>query len=649
MVRGLALLTHKQRFDALANRIIFEYQTMLQDIRANSQGTIAKIIIGLIVISFSIFGIESLLFSGGDNGVAEVNGDTISPFALQQEVTLAQRQLLGMLGENADPALLDQDRLSQQALQSLIQRTVLSQASSEMGLSAPDTLLGEIIGGLEQFQIDGQFSRDMYQSSLASAGFTPQLFQDRLAVDVRIGQLRAGLAGSDFSTPAELISAAEIAFEGRDVRYISIPTLDFMARVAVTDEEISEYYEANTERYTTDEQLVVEYLELRQENYFQPIAEDRLREEFELSREEFSIATESRVSHILLEGELAELGELVSEIQSSLASERDFADVAEQYSTDIGSASVGGDLGYTAGDTFPEPMEDAIAQLSVGEVSEPVVTQAGVHIIKLTDRREGSDVVFEDVAAEIERSLQASDAAAALLRDVESLRDSVFNAADLSGPAAELGLEVLRSDPFSNSNAAGLFANPTVLDAAFSEDVLTEGHNSEVLELSPEEFLVLRVAERQPPRVESLEEVYEEVQASLQLQATVAAARSTAEELLVKLNSGASVESAANEAGFEWQVELNALRSSPLLPVPVRKAVFALPAPMDGEPRRRIVEGTQDIVYVVELDRVISGQLAAATVDQAKQLRDRIAGEAGGVVQQQFESNLRAESDVTIF
>ncbi|MEM8942065.1 MAG: SurA N-terminal domain-containing protein [Pseudomonadota bacterium] len=622
---------------------------MLQDIRANSQGTIAKIIIGLIVISFSIFGIESLLFSGGDNGVAEVNGDTISPFALQQEVTLAQRQLLGMLGENADPALLDQDRLSQQALQSLIQRTVLSQASSEMGLSAPDTLLGEIIGGLEQFQIDGQFSRDMYQSSLASAGFTPQLFQDRLAVDIRIGQLRAGLAGSDFSTPAELISAAEIAFEGRDVRYISIPTLDFMARVAVTDEEISEYYEANTERYTTDEQLVVEYLELRQENYFQPIAEDRLREEFELSREEFSIATESRVSHILLEGELAELGELVSEIQSSLASERDFADVAEQYSTDIGSASVGGDLGYTAGDTFPEPMEDAIAQLSVGEVSEPVVTQAGVHIIKLTDRREGSDVVFEDVAAEIERSLQASDAAAALLRDVESLRDSVFNAADLSGPAAELGLEVLRSDPFSNSNAAGLFANPTVLDAAFSEDVLTEGHNSEVLELSPEEFLVLRVAERQPPRVESLEEVYEEVQASLQLQATVAAARSAAEELLVKLNSGASVESAANEAGFEWQVELNALRSSPLLPVPVRKAVFALPAPMDGEPRRRIVEGTQDIVYVVELDRVISGQLAAATVDQAKQLRDRIAGEAGGVVQQQFESNLRAESDVTIF
>ena len=127
---------------------------MLQDIRANAQGTVAKVIIGLIVISFSIFGIESLLFSGGSNGVAEVNGEEISPFALQQELSVQQRRLLSMLGDDADPALLDQSLLTQQALETLIQREIIKQAAKDMGLSTSDQAIGDIVGSMQQFQID---------------------------------------------------------------------------------------------------------------------------------------------------------------------------------------------------------------------------------------------------------------------------------------------------------------------------------------------------------------------------------------------------------------------------------------------------------------------------------------------------------------
>ncbi|MEO0436138.1 MAG: SurA N-terminal domain-containing protein [Pseudomonadota bacterium] len=622
---------------------------MLQDIRANSQGTIAKIIIGLIVISFSIFGIESLLFSGGSGGVAEVNGDEISAFALQQELSVTQRQLLAMLGENADPALLDQQRLSQQALETLIQRTVLRQATDGLGLSASDAVLGEMIASMEQFQLDGQFSRDMYQSSLANAGFTPALFQARLAEDLQIGQLRAGLAGSDFSTSQELDLAAKIAYEGRDVRYITIPTLDFLVSAVVPEAEVAEFYAANTPRFTTDEALTLEYIELRQESYIEAIEEQRLREEFELTREEFSIATESRVSHILLEGELDSVAPQLAEVQSALTSGRDFADVAKEFSIDVGSAQAGGDLGYTAGDAFPEEMESAISVLQLDEISAPVVTDAGVHIIKLTDRRAGSEVTYEDVVGELERRLQANDASAALLRDVEALRDLVFNAGDLSEPASELGLEVLRSDAFTRADVPAALDDPRLLDAVYSDDVLVEGHNSEVVEIDPEYFVVLRVAERAPPRVRSLDEVYSEIQIELQEAKAKELAVSAGEGIITELEAGNSVEEAANSAGFEWQVELGARRDSVRIPQPVKRSLFALPAPSGVEPARTLVDESADTVYVVELDRVTNGDLAAVPAQDLRQLRDRVAGEAGGVLQQQVERAFRSDADVTVF
>jgi peptidyl-prolyl cis-trans isomerase D len=622
---------------------------MLQDIRASSQGTIAKVIIGLIVISFSIFGIESLLFSGGSNGVAEVNGEEISPFALQQELSVQQRQLLAMLGENADPALLDQDQMSQQALETLIQREIVKQAARELELTTPDSVIVDIIASMQQFQIDGQFSQDMFQSALASAGFTPTLFRARLAEDLQIGQLRAGIAGSDFSTPDELELAAAIALEGRDIRYITLPLADFIASAEVNNEAIQAYYDENNVRFFSDEELVLEYIELTLEDYLEPVDEARVREEFELVRDEFELATEARVSHILIEGSDSERSAGVTEVQEALAGGMDFAAAAELFSDDIGSAQSGGDLGYTAGDTFPESMEEAIASLGVGEMSGPVETDAGTHLLLITDRREGSSVSFEDVAAELQDRLQRRDAAAALVSDVERLRDIAFNAADLNVPARELGVTVKRSEPVSQNNAPGLFSRPALLQAAFSEDVLEAGHNSEVIELSPELFVTLRVAERRPPALMPLEQVRDTIAAELREEAARAAAAAQAEALLAELASGTSVEEAANAAGLQWQVELGARRDSGRLPAEVRDSAFAMTAPAEGSVERAIVDSDPDATYLVELARVSSGEIDQLPPEERAQLRQRIAGESGGVLQQQLESTLRNRAEVVIY
>jgi peptidyl-prolyl cis-trans isomerase D len=296
---------------------------MLQDIRANSQGTIAKVIIGLIVISFSIFGIESLLFSGGSTAVAEVNGEEITPFALQQEISVQQRQLLSLLGDDADPALLDEAAMTQRALQTLIQREIIRQAAESMDMSTSDEALGQIIASMEQFQIDGRFSRDMFQSSLAAAGFTPALFRDRLAQDVQVGQLRAGVVASDFATPRELDIAARIAREARDVRYATLSVDSFRADVEVDEEAVAAYYEANRERYRSEESVDVDYVELDLDDYRQPVGEERLREEFELVRDEFEVPEEARVSHILVEeGDDEALGAAIEALESGTPFER---------------------------------------------------------------------------------------------------------------------------------------------------------------------------------------------------------------------------------------------------------------------------------------------------------------------------------------
>jgi len=619
---------------------------MLQDIRANSQGTIAKIIIGLIVISFSIFGIESLLFSGGSNAVAEVNGEEITPFALQQELSVQQRQLLAMLGDNADPALLDEASMTQRALQTLVQREIVRQAAESLNLSTSDEALGQFIASMEQFQIDGQFSRDMFQSSLAAAGFTPALFRDRLAQDVQVGQLRAGVVASDFATPRELELAARIVREARDVRYATLSVDDFRADVEIDEQAVAAYYDANRARYRSEESIDVAYVELALDDYRQPVSEARLREEFELVRDEFEVPEETRVSHILLkEGDDEAVAAAIAALDSGTA----FEEVAGEYSIDIGSAAAGGDLGYTAGDTFPEAMEEAIAQLSEGERSGPVETDAGTHIILVTDRREGTAVAFEDVRAELEDRIQRGDASEALLLDVERLRDIAFNAADLGAPADELDLTIQVVEDVTRSAGDGLFADARLREAAFSSDVFEQGHNSEVIEIDSGRYIALRVREVTPAATLALEEVRPQILADLTEAAARDAARAAAEELRGDLENGISMEDAALARNLDWQVELGALRQSTRLPPAVRDRLFSLPPPSRDTPRFAVVDEAGSQLYVLEFTRRSEGSLDGLAGQERRQLQQRIAGETGGLLQQQFETALRERAEVVIY
>ncbi len=625
---------------------------MLQDIRQNIQGTGAKIIVGLIVVSFLFFGVESILLSGSGSGIAQVNGEDISPVEVQQLVNTERRRLISILGDGIDPALLDEQRLSAQALERIINRKLQMQAAAELKLTAAEREIGIVIGGMEQFQIDGQFSPEIYKSLLSSAGFTPSSFKAGLKEDLILNQLHSGLVTSDFATAAELSLNARISAELRDVRYLTIPLQSYTAAVDVSEEEVQRYYQESQSEFLSRETLELDYIELGIDDFRQPVEESVLLEQYELQSDSYAYAPENRVSHILFvagpdESDEALQARAVNAV-AELAAGKDFAELAVSSSDDIGSASVGGDLGFSTGDAFPPEMEEAIAALEVGDVSDLVETDAGLHLIMLTQRRGGEMPSFEEMRPELEQQIQLVEARNELLRVIESLRDYVFNAEDLSGPAEEFDLTVKQSEPIVRSQQDGLFSSASLLAAAFSDDVMSEGHNSEVVELADNRFVVLRVNRHNPAQVKPLDTVRSDIVLRITERVALAAVSAAAEEALRALHNGQSVEDIANTNGYEWQVELAADRRNTVVPATILRRAFELPAPGEGGSAFEYVVTPTGDAQVFELVRVTPGDFSDLAETEKLRLNQQIGGEFGNLIDVEFQNGLRKRADITV-
>lgn len=330
---------------------------MLQNIRKNFQGTIAKVIVAIIVVPFALFGIESLLGGGGVQYVAEVNGEGISTSELQQQINQQKRRLLMNLGDNVDPSMLDDQMLAGPALEYMIQQKLLMQAAREYGLAISDQRLGEFIADMAPFQVEGVFDPQLYRRVVSDQGYSPAGFQTALRDDLLMMQLRAGLASSEFATASEVDQMEAIREEQRDVRYLLLPLDRFRGEVALDEEQVQDWYDSNQDQFMTEESVELDYIQLRTTDFYQPVEEERLRELFELEQEQLQQPEERRVSHILFEQ--AE-GETDDELQQRIAdvalrlgtADSSFAAIATELSADVGSAGYGGDLGFTSGDTF---------------------------------------------------------------------------------------------------------------------------------------------------------------------------------------------------------------------------------------------------------------------------------------------------------
>ncbi|MEZ5492136.1 MAG: SurA N-terminal domain-containing protein [Gammaproteobacteria bacterium] len=621
---------------------------MLQDIRDNTQGVIAKVIIGLIVAVFALWGVESII--GGfitAPSVAEVNGDEIT----EQQLALGTQNLIASLGGNIQN--IDQGLLEQIALNQLVEEVLLRQAAQKAGLGISEDRIDRSIIENPSFQIDGRFDSNLAIRTIASQGMNVPIYREQLRQSMQLSQLANAFSATGFVTEAELERVAELRLQTRDFRFLSLTLGTRTLGEPIPDADIAEYYEANQSDFAIPERVNVQYVELNRAAIMDEIDidEEVIRAQYEEERSAFEGAAERRAAHILFEVG-ASLSEAEALEQATAARQRlsdgeDFAELAMELSSDIISAEQGGDIGYSDGTAFPQPIEDALLELGVGEVSEPVVTEFGVHLVKLTEDAVTQFASYEEVSERISRDLKSTQAEQIYAQRLETLSNLAFESGDLQPMNEELGLEIQQSGFFSRAGGLGLFANPVVIEAAFSGDVMEGGFNSDPIEVNDSQAIVLHLLERQEESVRPLDEVEAEIAVILRTEIERERAMELGQEILGNLVQGQDVEQLLLENELEWIEQEGITRDSTAVNREITNAVFALPSPEGDEPVYQGIALTNGTYIVVELNNVTVGDLASMPEQERLAIEQSILSQRSQSLFSSYLNHLRANADIT--
>ena len=624
---------------------------MLQNIRDNSQGWIAKTIVGVIVVLMALTGFDAIMNAANNSkDAAEVNGESISTDELTRAVDMQRRQLLQQLGGQFDPAMLDDKRLREGALKALIERKLLLQGSTDAGFGFSQQALDQLILLTPEFQQDGKFSADRFDQVIRQMGYSRLQFRQLLEQEMLIGQLRAGLAGSGFVTDQELRAFAALEQQTRDFATLAIQARP--EQIEVSEEQLKAYYEQHASEFMTPEQVLVEYIELKKDAFFDQVkvSDEDIQALYE--KEVANLGEQRKASHILLETDdklndeqaKAKLKELRKRIEQG----EDFAKLAKEFSRDPGSAANGGDLGFAGKGVYDAAFEDALFALKVGELSAPVKSEFGWHLIRLDQVQAPEVPTLASLKPQLERDLKAQQVEQRFVEKTKELEDAAFESADLAQPAQELGLEVKQAEPFGREGGAGIAANRQVVQAAFSPEVLTEGANSSALELDPDTVVVLRVKEHRKPEQQALAQLADSLRERIRKEQAGKAAQERGEALLVDLRAGKTPVIQA-QSGESWQVTEAAKRNQENVQPQVLQALFRMPRPAaaDKPSFAGLSLGNGDYL-VIRLDGVSNAEVKLSDEELAM-YRRFLASRSGQQDFQAFRRQLETEAKVERF
>ena len=621
---------------------------LIQRLRDGSDGILAKVIIGLIIIVFGLFGFGSITtFLAPVPKVATVNGEEVTQQAMEIAVE-RNRRLLQARGSTPDQ--INEDELRDNVLRNLISREILSQATDEFDLYYSDALLdGEIIAS-EVFKVGGVFDPDQFQNVIRSAGYTPLLYRDEMRTDSLFGQMLAGIGESAFVTEAESKRYSSLLSQTRDLAYLQIRVDGLIDEVAVSDEEIADYYADRSVDFVTEETVNLQYVELKHEQLAADLEvdEEALEQYYRDNQGDYSTEESRRVAHILIEASddlsMEATQVKANEVYARIEQGEDFAVLAGDESDDVGSRDNGGDLGFNPQGTFFPEFEAAAYGLVVGEVSEPVETEIGYHIIKLLEIDEAVQPSLADVRDEVEQRYRMYVTEDEFVTRSSRLAEMLFEAIDLEAPAAKLGLEVISTGNLSRDSKNFLMANNSVATAAFSADVLIDGNNSDLLELTDSHHVGIRVEEYAPSVARSLAEVTEDIRYILQRGKAESLAEVRAAAIVEAINGGSLSQYVANEYGLEWILAPSLSRFSRDIDPLVMREAFKLPRPADDKESLGIAilpNGDSLVLRVSEVINRPSTELAEAEIAS---FRESLASQLGSMDFQEFQDALTAEA-----
>ncbi|OHU87510.1 MULTISPECIES: peptidylprolyl isomerase [Pseudoalteromonas] len=601
---------------------------MLEKIREGSQGPAAKIILGVVILSFALAGIGGYLGQTTEQPVAEVNGAKISQTEFARAYQNERARLEQQFGEyfaqiSADPAYMA--RIREGVVDRLVQQELQNQLALELGLRVSDEQVKNAILEMPYFQLGGQFSNDRYLQLIRQMNFQPDTFREYLREEMTRNQLVTAVAGSDFMLPSELKSAIALQQQTRDLDYLVLNKGKLADQVEVSEQEIKDYYQLNQSQFQSPERVAVQYLELKASDVTptKEISEDDVLAYYEESKNQYTEPEKRRVAHILVEGsaEDAEVQQKAQAILEELKGGADFAELAQEKSDDVVSAEIGGDLDWIERDMMdPEFEAAAFALENVGDITDVVASEFGLHVIKLTDIQRQQVKEYDDVKDELRAELERAEKVDAFYQKQTEVTELAFEIADsLEDAAIAAGVELKSTELLARNALPAPLNTPAVSSAIFTPEVLEDRVNSGVLEVGNEHIVVVRVQDYQAAAPKPLEEVSAQIKTKLVNDKASSLIKEHTQALFAQLQDGKSLEEIA--AGEELEVQSDKAlnrQSYSLSPAIVSKA-FQLPHPVEGQPQFAMVELNNGDAALLKLNSVTTPEVSDDIDAQQKQ------------------------------
>ncbi|WP_191966362.1 peptidylprolyl isomerase [Aeromonas veronii] len=628
---------------------------MLDKLREGAQGKVAKVILGLIILSFALAGVGSYLNGPARTAPATVNGTEISAAALENAYRNERARMESQMGEAFSQLAANPDYMKQfrrGVLDRLIDQALLDSKARELGLRISDEQIKQAIVAMPEFAENGKFNNDRYLQLIRRAGMTPEMFRDSLRQDMVRQQLMSALLGTEFSLKGEAEQLDKLYNQTRDLRLVRLAAANYMADVQVSDNELEQYYKTNGARFMNDEQVKVDYLLLDAANLAKDIkvTEQDAQDYYDQHQDLFQRAERRHVAHILIPfGKDEKAAEQKAEaVLAKAKAGEDFAALAKADSSDTFSAKKGGELDWFEKGVMDPAFEKAAFALDkAGDLSGVVKSPFGFHIIKLLGVEASQTKPFADVKEETITRLQADKAKEKFFAEQQKMADNSFENPDsLDLTADAMGMKVQSSDFFTQATAPAPLNDPKVLSVAFSEQLRDDNTNSDVIELADGKALVLHITGHKPKAVKPLAEVKEQVIAAIKHDKASEVARGKAQGLLDKLKVGESITADLTALGLKVETHKGVARFDRELDQNLIAQAFTLPHPIDGKPSVALVAETNGDRVVVALDKV---NVPAAASGMAAMLQAQLGQGKAQVDYKSLIDELRKAAKIEYF
>ena len=548
---------------------------MLGAIRNKSKGWVAYLIVGLITVPFALFGIQDYASRSANTAIAKVDGEDIDINIYYQELSTQQRNLQQQLGAAYTQEI--DNVLKQNLLDSLINEKLIENYANSLDIVTLDDEVKSVIEMNQAFLVDGEFSQDRYLQLLRLNSYSPAAYEIAQSKALNREQIKRNLSGSAFMSSTQAKQLNDLASQEREVSYLALNTENYKDQVSVSQSQISDYFNENRSSFVEGRKVKVDFVELTLDSMEEPESpsNDDLKNLYDDNAELYTNPERRRAQHILVESE-----ELAKDLLNQIKQGADFAELAKANSEDTSSSEEGGDLGFFERELMGAEFDEAAFAMNIGDVSEVVATDYGYfHIIKLTDIEPETMQSFDEVQEQLVSLYIRTAKEKLLFGSLEEFMNLSYEES-LDMVADQFGLELQTSDFFGEGSSQ---YDPKFVSSAFSSAVIDDGENSEVMEISPEKFVVLALSDLQSEREKDLSEVEGQIESVLKTLAAKEIIDNLAENIASALSSGdeQTANQLISENNLEWVNEGWISRANEL-PFDVTSLSFTLAKPEEG-------------------------------------------------------------------